>query len=173
MARVPAIMRETLLFPYTTGAAFVQGRYGQGDWAAVDAMYDRMPESTEQILHPEDTTSNEEPIDVKLPADLAKRLGAGWTVPLEDTFGEFQTAIWLRESGVDLDAANDAAAGWGGDRMAVAEGPGRCVGRRLEDRVGHRGRRGRVRGRRRDRPRERPAARRGSSPARAARPAGS
>ena len=64
MARVPAIMRETLLFPYTTGAAFVQGQYGQGDWAAVDAMYDRMPESTEQILHPEKYQSNEKPLDV-------------------------------------------------------------------------------------------------------------
>jgi len=123
MARVPAIMRETLLFPYTTGAAFVQGQYGQGDWAAVDAMYDRMPESTEQILHPEKYEADEAPIDVKLPADLAKRLGTGWTAPLEDTFGEFQTGIWLRESGVDLAAANDAAAGWGGDRMAVLKGP--------------------------------------------------
>ena len=44
-------------------------------------------------------------------------------MPLEDTFGEFQTGIWLRESGVDLAAANDAAAGWGGDRLAVLKGP--------------------------------------------------
>jgi len=123
LARVPAIMRETLYFPYTTGAAFVQSQYGQGDWKAVDALYDRMPESTEQILHPEKYAANEKPLDVTLPADLAKRLGTGWTVPLEDTFGEFQTGIWLRESGLDQSAANDAAAGWGGDRMAVLDGP--------------------------------------------------
>ena len=50
-------------------------------------------------------------------------MGAGWTVPIQDTFGEFQLGLWLRESGVDPQAARDAAAGWGGDRLAVVEGP--------------------------------------------------
>jgi hypothetical protein len=82
-----------------------------------------MPASTEQILHPEKYTSNEAPVPVTLPADLATRLGTGWTVPLTDTFGEFQTGIWLREGGVAEPAASDAAAGWGGDRLAVMNGP--------------------------------------------------
>ena len=58
-----------------------------------------------------------------LPADLATRLGAGWSVPLQDTFGEFQLGIWLRENGVAAADATAAAAGWGGDRLAVMEGP--------------------------------------------------
>ena len=82
-----------------------------------------MPESTEQILHPEKYAANEAPVAVTLPADLATQLGTGWTVPLTDTFGEFQTAIWLRGAGVDEPAASDAAAGWGGDRLAVINGP--------------------------------------------------
>ena len=123
MARIPAIMKETLLFPYTTGMAFVQSAQASGGWDAVDAFYDRMPTSTEQIMHPEKYASNEVPVDVKLPADLAKRLGAGWTVPLQDTFGEMQIGVWLREGGVETAAASDAAAGWGGDRLAVIEGP--------------------------------------------------
>lgn len=123
MARIPAIMKETLLFPYTTGMAFVQGAQTSGGWAAVDALYDRMPESTEQILHQEKYAADEAPVEVELPADLATQLGAGWTVPLLDTFGEFQTGIWLREGGVDQAAALDAAAGWGGDRLAVIDGP--------------------------------------------------
>jgi hypothetical protein len=123
MERIPAIMKETLLFPYTTGAAFVQAAQVQGGWAGVDKLYDRLPESSEQILHPEKYTANEAPLKVDLPADLAKRLGAGWSVPLEDTFGELQTGIWLREGGVAVAAATDAAAGWGGDRLAVIEGP--------------------------------------------------
>jgi hypothetical protein len=123
MARIPAVMKETLFFPYTTGMAFVQAAKSQGDWGAVDKLYDRMPESTEQIMHPEKYTANEAPVKVALPADLAARLGTGWSVPLEDTFGEFQMGVWLREGGVAAEAAADAAAGWGGDRLAVVEGP--------------------------------------------------
>ncbi len=123
MERIPPIMKETLLFPYSTGLAFVQAVQTSGGWAAVDKLYDRMPESTEQIMHPEKYAANEAPVTLALPADLPKRLGTGWTVPLQDTFGEFQTGIWLREGGVPSVAALDAAAGWGGDRLAVVKGP--------------------------------------------------
>ena len=123
LERIPTIMKETLFFPYTTGAAFVAAEQNAGGWAAVDALFDRLPESTEQILHPEKYHANEAPVAVDLPDDLAKRLGTGWTVPLEDSFGELQTGIWLRESGVAPAAAGDAAAGWGGDRLAVVAGP--------------------------------------------------
>ncbi len=118
---LPAIMRESLLYPYTTGYAFVQGVQFEGGWEAVDDLYDRLPGSTEQILHPEAYAADDRPVEVELPADLAKSLGAGWTVPLQDTFGEFQTTIWLREGGAVGPEA--AASGWGGDRLAVVNGP--------------------------------------------------
>jgi len=124
LKRIPAIMKETLLFPYQTGLAFVQAVQAKGGWAAVDKLYERMPESTEQIIHPEKYSAGEAPVKVELPADLATHLGAGWSVPMQDTFGEMQTAVWLREGGVAVATANDAAAGWGGDRLAVIEGPG-------------------------------------------------
>ena len=122
--RAPAILRAPLEFPYTTGLNFVSAAYGQGQWPAVDAFYGRMPTSTEQILHPDKYAAAEAPVQVAMPADLAKRLGPGWSVPLQDTFGELQLGIWLQEGGVDEAAATAAAAGWGGDRLAVLEGPG-------------------------------------------------
>ena len=122
--RAPAILRAPLEFPYTTGLNFVSAAYGQGQWPAVDAFYGRMPTSTEQILHPDKYAAAEAPVQVAMPADLAKRLGPGWSVPLQDTFGELQLGIWLQEGGVDQTAATAAAAGWGGDRLAVLEGPG-------------------------------------------------
>ena len=94
-----------------------------GGWPAVDALFTKMPESTEQILHPDKYTAGEAPIKVTLPDDLATRLGTGWSVPLQDTFGEYQLGIWLREGGVVGSEATAAAAGWGGDRLAVMEGP--------------------------------------------------
>ena len=123
LARMPPIMTETLLYPYTTGLAFVQGVHGAGGWGAVDALYGRMPVSTEQILHPDKYRSGELPIEVLLPAELAGRMGAGWSVGLEDSFGEFQFGVWLGDAGVEGAAAAAAAAGWGGDRLAVLNGP--------------------------------------------------
>ncbi len=120
---MPAIMREPLLYPYLTGGPYVLTAQMAGGWPAVDAFYGSMPESTEQILHPDKYAANEAPVAVSVPASLAQDLGSGWSVPLEDTFGEFQMGIWLREGGVEATAANDAAAGWGGDRLAVVEGP--------------------------------------------------
>ncbi len=121
--RTPPFMVDTLEFPYTTGLGYVSGVQSSGGWPAVNAYFDRMPASTEQVMHPEKYTANEAPIAVTLPADLATRLGSGWSVPMEDTFGEFQLGAWLRESGVPTATATDAAAGWGGDRLAVVEGP--------------------------------------------------
>jgi hypothetical protein len=132
LERMPAILRETLLFPYTTGLTYVQAAQLQGGWEAVNAFYDRMPASTEQILHPEAYEANERPIEVDLPDDLAAELGDGWSVSLEDTFGELQLGIWLREAGIDPAIESTATTGWGGDRLAVVEGPDGAWGVVLE-----------------------------------------
>ncbi|NHN48327.1 PGF-CTERM sorting domain-containing protein [Halostella sp. JP-L12] len=39
--------------PYSDGAAFVQHRYEQGGWEAVNEVYDATPESTEQVIYPD------------------------------------------------------------------------------------------------------------------------
>jgi hypothetical protein len=130
--RMPPILRETLVFPYTTGLSFVQAAQLQGGWAAVDGFYERMPESTEQILHRDAYEADERPVVVDLPDDLAAQLGTGWTVPLEDTFGELQLGIWLRAAGVSGAAAETATTGWGGDRLAVVDGPDDAWGVILE-----------------------------------------
>jgi hypothetical protein len=124
MAAAPPFMRETLTFPYTVGLSYVTNVQSTGGWPAVTAYFSKMPRSTEQIMHPEKYVAGEAPIPVSLPADLATRLGAGWTVQMQDTFGEFQLGTWLRESGVVAADATTAAAGWGGDRLAVLAGPG-------------------------------------------------
>ncbi len=124
LERMPAILRETLMFPYQQGLIFVNGIAAAGGWEAVDRVYDRLPESTEQILHPKKYEAGEKPVDVALDADaLAKSMGAGWTATPEDTLGEFQLSVWLSQNGVKPLAAADAAAGWGGDRLAYLRGP--------------------------------------------------
>ena len=123
LAETPAILTESLLFPYDAGLAFLQPKQLGGGWAAVDQVFERLPTSTEQVLHPEKYESNEAPVEVTLPSDLAGGMGDGWTVAFQDTWGEFQTGVWLRGAGVAVADATDAAAGWGGDRLALLQGP--------------------------------------------------
>ncbi len=125
LARTPQILVDGLLFPYTSGLSFLTPMQSTGGWTAIDEVYRNLPVSTEQVLHPEKYTAGEVPVDVTIPTDtLLKGLGDGWSETLQDTFGEFQTATWLRQSGVAARDASDAAAGWGGDRLAVLDGPG-------------------------------------------------
>ena len=78
--QMPPLLRESLTFPYTAGLQFVSNARAAGGWAAVDALYAKPPASTEQVLHPEKYAAGEAPIKVAFPADLAKRLGTGWSV---------------------------------------------------------------------------------------------
>jgi hypothetical protein len=121
---LPAILRETLLFPYQQGGVFANGIWMAGGWEAIDGAYGRLPDSTEQILHLEKYEAGEKPVAVDLDgAALAGAMGAGWSGTPEDTLGEFQLSVWLRENGVKALDAQRAAAGWGGDRIAYLRGP--------------------------------------------------
>jgi hypothetical protein len=122
--KMPAILREPLLFPYTSGLTLTLGDFGRGGFGAVDQQFGDPPDTTEQVLHPDKLAAREPAVAVSLPADLAARMGSGWTVALEDTLGEFQLEILLRDvGGASAAVSTAAAAGWGGDRIALLEGP--------------------------------------------------
>src|SRR4051812_1199748 len=109
--KLPAFVRDQLLFPYTGGMAFVQALLSRagGKWTLVDlADRARAPQSTEQILHPDAWIRVEAPKRVR----LASRLGAGWRRTAAGTWGEWQTRELLGGDAV-------AAAGWGGDRYEL------------------------------------------------------
>jgi hypothetical protein len=123
MARTPAILLETSLFPYQAGAAFVNHLMAQGGYGAVNDAYENLPLSSEQILHPEKYLAGEEPVDVDIRDDLAAVFGSGWTLDTRDTLGELQLKVWLREGGLLGDQARIATEGWGGDRIALLAAP--------------------------------------------------
>ena len=125
----PAFIKDALLFPYLQGVTFVSSIWAQGGWPAVDRVFSRLPASTEQILHVDKYAADELPVTVPLDAPaIAARLGAGWTATPADTLGEFQVGSWLRARGVTGTgggvSGDTAAAGWGGDRYALIDGPG-------------------------------------------------
>ena len=124
----PPVLRDALLFPYTQGLLFVNTLFAKGGWAAVDDAFDRPPDSTEQVLHADKYAAGERPVSVPLDAaTIAARLGPGWKTTAPDTLGEFQVGSWLRARGVTGAgggiSGDAAAAGWGGDRYDLVEGP--------------------------------------------------
>jgi hypothetical protein len=122
LAEAPAIVRDTQTFPYASGLQFVQQAWLDGGWSNVDRVWEHPPDTTEQILHPEKYTAGEQGLAVALPGSILPALGSGWRLALEDTHGELVTRVWL-ELGVDTAAAEQAAAGWGGDRVGLYVGP--------------------------------------------------
>jgi len=122
----PPILKETLMWPYTQGLALALGAYQtSASFAGVDALWKNPPDTTEQLLHPDKLASREPGVVVAFPADFAKRLGAGWKVAAEDTLGELQLGILMRTG--NAKAGTDPAAGWGGDRVALVQGPSNAV----------------------------------------------
>jgi len=114
---VPLVIRRELLFPYTAGVDFVAEQYADGQWAAVNRVWQNPPQSTEQVLHPAKYAAGEGPIAVTVP-DMATRLGPEWRELEENTQGELDWQI-LIEQFVDAPTGAEAAAGWGGDRFRL------------------------------------------------------
>ena len=138
LAAMPPFLRDTALFPYQAGLQFAMGLELSGGWPAVNAAFTAPPASTEQVLHPDRYATHEGPVTVTLPADLATRMGPGWTLDSEDTLGELRIRAWMVAVGGGgvpagsgssavpgslAAAASSAADGWGGDRVAMLKGP--------------------------------------------------
>ena len=115
---LPGFLQAQIVFPYVGGQRFVTAlreRAG-GRWTLVDlADRSRVPQSTEQVLHPEKWVRVEPPVRVRVRAGEA--LGPGWKRAAGGVLGEFQTRELLANAGGGGSA--DAAAGWGGDHYEL------------------------------------------------------
>jgi hypothetical protein len=113
----PPVLAHELEFPYVGGLAFVQSLYENGGFAAVDQAWQNLPQSTEQILHPDRYLAGDTPQIVAL-EPLTSTLGNGWQLVDEDSLGEFYLREYLSQQ-IDDNQLETAATGWGGDRYAV------------------------------------------------------
>ncbi len=114
---LPEIVSRELLSSYTDGAVFVTLLQSRGGWEAVNNAFElaNLPQSTEQILHPEKYLAGEGPLTVELnpvPLDPA------WETVWDTTLGEFYLREYLRTQ-LNNRAAIQAAAGWGGDHYQI------------------------------------------------------
>ncbi len=111
-ARAPTVIQETLIFPYLSGAEFVRNFKDRDPGKSI---YEDMPVSTEQILHPRSYfgANRDAPTSITLPGL------AGVAKTYENTLGEFETRLFLYEHLRDQNEAVQGATGWDGDRYAL------------------------------------------------------
>lgn len=118
---VPPILKRSVIAPYVDGLAFVNEVRRHGGWRAVDAVWSRLPLSTEQILHYEKYQAQERP--EVLPVLAGSTVGPKLAV-YSDIYGE-ETLRVLFEEWMPARAAHEAASGWAGDRVtAFSDGAG-------------------------------------------------
>ncbi len=115
--RAPAIIRETLIFPYAGGASFVHHVWAaDGSNPHTAPVGDNVPNSTEQVMHPDTRFLN----GIDSPTELRFAAGQGWVVAYENTIGAFEIRIFLDEH---LGRGTVSALGWDGDRFQLVETP--------------------------------------------------
>lgn len=128
--RAPAVLKESLIFPYVAGLRFILMAYSKlGSWEAMRAIYADAPVSTEQIIHPERYFAKDLPTLLEFDPGSALP-GKTWTPIYENVAGEFQMYLTLkqhlridRKQGAPLPAIDlpIAVEGWGGDKLLAFE----------------------------------------------------
>ncbi len=113
-ASAPLIIREGLIFPYLAGADFV--RWFRRQYPDTVPYGPRLPESTEQVLHPDRYRNADAPTELR----FQDTTGAVYT----DGLGEFETRILLTVLSGSETLAKAGASGWAGDRYTVFEAGG-------------------------------------------------
>lgn len=114
-AAAPMVVREGLIFPYIEGAEFMR-------WWGVERGTDsmpwgpRMPESTEQILHPERYAAGDRPLRITLEPTTHPVLH-------EDALGELEIRILAASLSGAEEPGYAVPLGWAGDRYRVRQTP--------------------------------------------------
>jgi len=108
------ILARMQQLPYAAGTATVLQLAREQGWAAVDALYSDLPDTSEQMLHVDKLISREQPAEISIDRDALAREFAGLTLEWVDSRGE---AAWLATlAGPDtLHEAAVATEGWNGD----------------------------------------------------------
>ncbi|MFC1671979.1 hypothetical protein ACFL01_02465 [Planctomycetota bacterium] len=123
LRKAPAFIREIIQFPYLKGTAFADLIRTHGGWEAMNALYERPPASTEQILHPEKYIGEmrDDPQSVEVAITLARLQEVSpeaWERVHHNVMGEYAVYVLLRARASRENAAV-ASHGWDGDRYAT------------------------------------------------------
>lgn len=110
----PAYLFWILTAPYLHGAHAVYRLVTldekQKNWQVIDGLYENIPLSTEQMIHPDKLTEpRDDPVTIPRPS-----LTEDWVVLYENTLGEL--GLWILYSQYAKNDARQASEGWDGDK---------------------------------------------------------
>ena len=88
----------------------------------ISEAFTKLPQSSEQILHPEKYFAHEAPVKIALP-EVQNLLGTNWKRVDYDVNGEWSYYLILDQFLNAPAESKRAAAGWAGDRFELYEGP--------------------------------------------------
>lgn len=127
LASTYPILVRSLQLPYADGTATVMRLVRDKGWESVDALYQQLPESSEQMLHIDKLLARELPIPAKLDPAAVQGLVPDATLVWHDSLGEAELLAMLAHVQRST-VARRAAAGWGGDHYVALERPDRQGG---------------------------------------------
>lgn len=118
LTEAPYVLRKNLMFPYMEGVRFVTRLHTEGGWEAVNKAFKDLPQSTEQIMHPEKyLEERDEPVAIVLP-EFDSVAGKEWDLLEDNVLGELNVKLLFTQFLGSWRAAAPSR-GWGGDRFKV------------------------------------------------------
>ncbi|RIK06408.1 MAG: hypothetical protein DCC49_11605 [Acidobacteria bacterium] len=109
----PAILKDSILFPYEAGMDFVSDFEASGGWSAVNKLYKDLPVNTEQIINPARYEQHEVPPPISVD-DATPTASATCSRRDAGTIGARDMTTMLQEGGARKEA-NKAVDAWNGD----------------------------------------------------------
>jgi uncharacterized membrane protein len=120
LAKAPAYIQDSLVFPYLEGASFTQQFLkAHTGWADLHLLFENPPVSTQQIMHPALYLKGVQPADVALPK-WKRVVPKNWKLLEQNIMGEFGLQELLKRF-LGARRAEAIAPAWSGDRYAVFE----------------------------------------------------
>jgi hypothetical protein len=113
--QAPLILRESLIFPYLQGAEFMHW-WAESPFRSTQPYGPRMPQSTEQIIHPERYARRDLPLSLAYPREEQ--------VQYEDVLGENEIRVVLAHLAGSDEVQTVVPIGWGGDRFRLYQADG-------------------------------------------------
>ena len=114
LEKTPLYMRESLLFPYNSGARFQDAVYRRMGRVAFDAVFTRGPANTQQVMHPNlyfDARKQPASIEPEGIQKIAGKRAHEFRGLIEGAVGEFDHEVLLRQY-VGDEEATEAASHW-------------------------------------------------------------
>lgn len=116
-AGAPQSLIKLLIFPYTSGLRFAHEVLKRGGYKELDKIFKNPPETTEEILHPEQYFKKTKGFR-RIPNSEVADFKEGEKI-YENVFGEIGVSVLLNGLDPTNAASVKAAAGWAGDKLVV------------------------------------------------------